>query len=210
MKVIGIVGGVASGKSLVAAQLAQLGAMVLDADKIGHEVLLEEEVKRAIRERWGNAVFGENGEVSRADLASIVFAPPPTGPAELKQLERIVHPRITERLRQQIHDLDSKEKVQVVVLDAALMFETGWANYCDQILFVEAAPRVRYQRARGRGWNEETWKARENSQAALDEKRNRADVIIDNSESEEATFRQVQQFWHDLQVEPIQTQPTQS
>jgi dephospho-CoA kinase len=205
MIVIGIVGGVASGKSLVAAQLARFGAIVLDADQVGHEVLLEEEVKRAVEQRWGQAVFDKNGEVSRASLAKIVFAPPPSGPAELEQLERIVHPRIGNRLRERIDELSCDENVTVVVLDAPVMFKAGWDKYCNRILFVEVDRESRYERALGRGWDEETWKARENSQESLEDKRNRADVIIENSGSEEATFSQVSQFWQALQVELAQT-----
>lgn len=205
MKVIGIAGGVASGKSLVTSQLAKLGATVLDADKIGHEVLTDEEVKRAVRQRWGNAVFDQSGEVSRSDLARIVFAPPPAGPAELEQLERIVHPRISSRLRKRIDELRRGSRVTVVVLDAAVMFKTGWDKQCDRIIFVDAAPETRHQRAIGRGWSEKTWRARENSQASLEEKMNRADTIIDNSGTEEETFRQVQQLWRDLLVESTPT-----
>lgn len=205
MKLIGIAGGVACGKSLVAAQLEQLGATVLDADKIGHEVLTEEEVKRAIRERWGNAVFDPSGDVSRAELARIVFAPPPGGPAQLELLESIVHPRISRRLRKRIKELESDESVKVVVLDAAVMFKTGWGKNCDQIVFVDAASQIRHQRAIRRGWSEETWKARENSQASLEDKKKRANMIIDNSGTKEETLRQVQQLWRDLQVERTAT-----
>lgn len=208
MKVIGIAGGVASGKSLVTAQLAKLGAAVVDADKIGHEVLREEEVKQAVRQRWGDAVFDDSGEVSRKKIAEIVFAPPPSGPAELEQLEKIVHPKISDRLRLRFDELRSQPGADVAVLDAALMFKTGWDKYCDQILFVDADEQTRRERALSRGWNEETWKARESSQESLDAKRNRADMIIDNSRSQDETFQQVQQYWQDLKAEPATTSQT--
>src|SRR5206468_438085 len=88
LPVIGLVGGVASGKSLIAGQLADLGAVVLDADRAGHEVLDEPEVRAALRRRWGDAVFGTNGAVNRTSVGRIVFAPPPDGPRELQFLEQ--------------------------------------------------------------------------------------------------------------------------
>lgn len=197
MKVIGIVGGVASGKSLVAGQLARLGAVVLDADKVAHEVLCEDPVKARIKTRWGAEVFDEHGEVSRRSLAKRVFAPPPAGPAERNQLEKIVHPRIADRLQRQIAELSCDEN-RIVVLDAAVMFEAGWDKYCDKIFFIDAPYEQRRARASQRGWDEQTWKAREHSQVSLEVKRDRADAIIDNSGSAEKTFRQVNRIWKDL------------
>ena len=80
MKTLGLIGGVACGKSLVARQLADLGAVVLDADRAGHEALRLPEVEAAARRRWGDGIFGRDGHIVRSQLAKIVFAPPPTGP----------------------------------------------------------------------------------------------------------------------------------
>src|SRR5258708_39823979 len=82
MKILGLLGGVASGKSMVAEMFRQLGAGVLDADKAGHEVLRLPAVRAAIGGRWGKDVIGADGEVDRRALAKILFAPPPHGPPE--------------------------------------------------------------------------------------------------------------------------------
>ena len=125
MNVIGILGGVASGKSLVTEQLKQLGAETLDADRFGHEVLREEQVKKALRERWGDAVFDAHGEVSRPSLAKIVFGPPPHGPKELTELEKITHPRITDRLRICIDELSRQGSQKSVGAGRSGFVESG-------------------------------------------------------------------------------------
>ncbi len=198
MVVLGVVGGVASGKSLVTEQLRSLGAAVIDADAIGHEVLAEAAVKRALRQRWGDRVFDEAGEVNRREVARIVFAPPPAGPPELALLERLTHPRIGQRIRQQVARLRDQQQVPAVVLDAAVLFKAGWDGFCDKIVFVEAPHALRRQRARRRGWSDAQFAAREAAQEDLDQKRDRSHWVIDNSGSPEHTLAQVQQFWQTL------------
>lgn len=194
MRVIGIVGGVASGKSRVAEQLRGLGAVVLDADRAGHEVLHEEEVRRALRERWGEEIFNDRGEIHRAAVARIVFAAPPRGPRERTFLEQITHPRIGARLREQAAEAE-RRGAPAVVLDAALLLEAGWHSLCDHILFVSAPRDLRWRRARQRGWSEAEFRAREAAQLPVEEKRRRAEHVIDNSGSEAETDRQVRRWW---------------
>ena len=107
MKLIGLLGGVASGKSMVAEMFRRLGAEVLDADRVGHEVLRMPAVRAAVGGRWGKDVIGPDGEVNRPALAKIVFAPPPDGPRELAELERITHPEIRRRLQAKSAELGS-------------------------------------------------------------------------------------------------------
>ena len=202
MIVIGVAGGIASGKSLVSKQLEELGATVLDADRVAHEVLRENRVKQSIKALWGDSVFDQQGEVSRSAVAELVFGSPPEGPRHLQRLEAIVHPRISQILQQRVDELKHSEGESeiVAVLDAAVMFKTGWDRHCDHILFVDAPSEQRYSRALQRGWSREAWQAREQSQAALDEKRARADVVIDNSGTVQDTLIQVQHFWNELPV----------
>jgi dephospho-CoA kinase len=195
MRIIGLLGGVASGKSLVAQELTRLGAGLLDADRAGHEVLRTEQVERAARQRWGSKVFGPDERIDRAKLARIVFAPPPDGPRERNYLEQLIHPEIGRRLRQRATEL-ADEGVTAAVLDAPLLLESGWDRFCSTLVFADAPRELRLARARKRGWSDEDFEAREGVQESLDVKRQRADVIVDNSTSVEDLRAQVERFWH--------------
>jgi dephospho-CoA kinase len=194
LKVIGLLGGVASGKSVVAEQFCRLGAVLLDGDRAGHAVLRQAEVMAAIRERWGDSVFTASGEVDRRAVARRVFAPPPEGPFELAFLEKLTHPRIGEILRRQAEEAEAQGK-PLAILDAAVMLKAGWNKFCNTIIFVEVPKEVRMARARARGWNDEEFNAREAAQEILNVKRKHADVTIDNSGSLERTKAQIQQLW---------------
>jgi dephospho-CoA kinase len=197
MYVIGILGGVASGKSLVARQFARLGAGVLDADRAGHQVLRLPRIEAAVRERWGEEVFGPDGHVDRSRLARLVFAQPPDGPRERKHLERLTHPEIGRLLSQQAEALASSGTV-AAVLDAPLLLEAGWDRLCRKLVFVDAPRQARLSRAIARGWSKEDFAAREEVQKSLDFKRRRADLVVDNSGSSEQTQAQVERFWQSL------------
>ena len=198
MKIIGILGGVASGKSLVAEQFRNLGAKVLDADQVGHEVLRESEVIQAARERWGDAVIAEDGHINRSKVAKIVFAPPPTGPEELAFLEQLTHPRIGSRLQREIARARQSRDVDVVILDAPVMLKADWDKFCDHIIFIEVPRNLRLERARERGWSDASFAARESAQESLETKRAAADQTIDNSGSIDSTRQQVESFWRSL------------
>jgi dephospho-CoA kinase len=193
MKTFGLVGGVACGKSFVAACFRELGAIVLDGDKAGHEVLTEPDVIAQLRQRWGGAILNADGSVNRRAVARIVFAA--GGGAELKFLEGISHPRIAARFREAIAAARQSDNVPAVVLDAALLFDGGWDKLCDVVLFVSVPRDVRLQRAAARGWTEDDLIAREGRQLPLDEKRHRSGYVIDNSGTPDETRQQVAEFW---------------
>ena len=198
MAVIGIIGGVACGKSFVAEQFRALGAVVIDADRLGHEVLRESEVKAALVERWGDEILDPAGEVNRAAVASRVFSGGSDGQGSLEFLESLVHPRIGEKIGTRIAAVLEAQPGASIVLDAALLIEAGWADFCDEIVFVEVPRPQRLARAKQRGWRESEFAAREAAQANLETKRKRADWVMDNSGSAEHTFAEVQQFWRTL------------
>jgi dephospho-CoA kinase len=197
MRIIGLLGGVASGKSLVAKQLAALGACVLDADRAGHEVLRLPQIETAARQRWGDKVFAPDGHIDRSRLAKIVFAPPPTGPRERQYLEQLTHPDIGRLVAEQAERMAACG-TKVAVLDAPLILEAGWDRLCEKLVFVDAPRESRRARAMARGWTEEEFAGREGVQESLDSKRNRADVIIDNSGSSDHTQAQVERLWQSL------------
>jgi dephospho-CoA kinase len=204
MLVLGIIGGIASGKSLVSQELARLGAEVIEADRIGHEVLLDPAVIASARERWGPGVVDDEGQLRRSVLAAIVFGPEAQAPAERNYLEQLTHPRISARIRDKISELATRGDVDVVVLDAALLVEAGWHEYCDHIVFVDAPREARLARARQRGWSEVQFSAREAAQLPLPDKRAFAQTVIDNSGSMESALAQVRALWNTLLVNDAQ------
>jgi dephospho-CoA kinase len=196
LPVVGLLGGVASGKSLVARLLAEQGACVLDGDTAGHAVLRLPEVVQAIAQRWGRDVLDADGQVRREALAAIVFAPPPDGPRELRHLEELTHPRIERRLKDEAAAAARTGRVRALVLDAAVMLKSGWHAVCDAIVLVDVPRELRQQRAAERGWDAAQFAAREAAQEPIEEKRRFATHTIDNSGPPDATRAQVQAFWN--------------
>lgn len=197
LQIIGLLGGVASGKSLVAKQFVDLGAGLLDGDRAGHEVLTWPDVKQAVRNRFGERVFDCDGQIDRRKLAGVVFRPSLEGRQDLTALEQITHPKIGDLLRRQAADLVQRG-TRVGVLDAPVMLKAGWDKLCGKLLFVDAPRELRYERARQRGWSQEEFAAREAVQEAVDVKRDRADLVIDNSGTPEDTRAQVERLWQSL------------
>ena len=197
MKLIGLLGGVASGKSMVADMFRRLGAEVLDADRVGHEVLRMPAVRAAVGGRWGKDVIGHDGEVNRPALAKIVFAPPPDGPRELAELERITHPEIRRRLQAEVEEL-SRRGAKMAILDAPVMLKAGWNQLCDALVFVDAPACQRQVRAMSRGWTAAEFARREAAQEAVEEKRRHADFVLDNSQDVSYIQAQVERCWQRL------------
>jgi len=194
--VIGILGGVASGKSAIANEFKRHGAVVLSADDAAHEVLRFAEVKAQARERWGDSIFGPDGEIDRPALAKIVFAP--TGEQERKFLEELTHARIGQLLAERLETIRGQKNVPAIVLDVPLLYETGWNEFCNVVVYVAAEQSVRQARALCRGWSAEEVARREATQATLGVKRAAADFVIDNSGSLEVSRAQIDQIWTDV------------
>lgn len=197
MLTLGLVGGIASGKSLVAQCFYELGAVVLDGDRAGHGVLREPDVIRTLKNRWGDQVVDAAGQISRKEVAKIVFAP--GNAAEKTFLEQLTHPRIQMRLQQDLMAVQAaKDPPPAVVIDAALLFEAGWDKLCDKIIYVDAPRDVRLERAVRRGWSAEQFAAREAAQLPPDEKRQRSQIVIRNVRTLESLREVVRLTWRDL------------
>lgn len=154
LTVVGIVGKIGAGKSTVAGMLADLGAEVVDADRIAHEVLGGEAVRAAVRSRFGEGVVVADGSVDRRALAKIVFGPGPEHAAALRDLEAIVHPpvreRIAARLEAAARGTAGAEGRRVVVLDVPLLVKSGWVDVCDVVVVLACDDGVRHGRLAGR------------------------------------------------------------
>jgi dephospho-CoA kinase len=197
MKILGLLGGIASGKTVVARELEKLGSVVLDADRAGHEVLRLPHVKEAARKRWGASIFGQDGKIERKRLADIVFAHTDEGRRELAYLEKLTHPEIGRRLQEELNLL-KQQGVQVAVLDAPVMLKAGWDRFCDQIWFIDAPRETRIERAKQRGWSDAEFTARELAQEPVERKRELADFVVDNSGAVAYTQQQIERLWHNL------------
>jgi dephospho-CoA kinase len=195
MKTIGLIGGVASGKSLVARMLVELGAGLLDADRAGHAVLAEDaEVRQLLRDQWGDSILSTGGVIDRAAVARRVFAEDEAGVADRKFLEDLLHPRIRRRLLH-LRDAYAAEGKPAVVLDAPLLLEAGWGPQCDRVIMVDAPRERRIERAKTRGWTETEFARREAAQWPADKKRRLADYVIQNSGTEAELRSGVHDFW---------------
>jgi len=191
--VIGLLGGIAAGKTTVARMLGDLGAAVICADEIGHAVLAAPAVRERIVARWGDGVVGADGSVDRAKLAQRAFS----SRDELAALEGITHPAILADLRRQIAQARSAGAAAVVV-DAPLLVETALDALCDALVFVDCPRAVRLARAAARGWDAAELARREALQTSPEAKRARARFTIDGSLSPETTTRQVQELWQGI------------
>jgi dephospho-CoA kinase len=193
MILIGILGGIGSGKSLVASELARLGAVILDGDRMGHLVLEEVEVRNAMRERWGEAIFREDGSVNRPEIAKRVFGDAAGAKEELHFLEKLTHPRIGQRLFEELDRLKQAGAVRLAVLDAPVMTKTGWHKQCDRLWFIECPKGERIRRVAARGWSASQLEAYEAAQDSLEWRKSLCDTVIDNSGNQEATRAQVEE-----------------
>jgi len=197
VKLIGIVGGIASGKSFVARCLEELGAGRLDADGAGHAVLRDLDVKALARARWGDEVFAPSGEIDRSALGKRVFGSSPTAAEDLAYLEQLTHPRIADRLREQGEAFVAAGR-KVLVLDAPVLLKAGWNRFCTHLLYVDSSLQRRRERAAERRWQAGELEAREALQEPLDLKRKLADLYVDNTGSAEETRTNLARLWSEL------------
>jgi dephospho-CoA kinase len=194
MVVIGITGGVGTGKSTVARMFQRLGAARLDADAVAHELIAPG--RRAWREIagvFGAEVLGRGGRMDRARLARIVFA----NRAKRRRLERIIHPRVLRALRRQLSMLRRRGRAAAVV-EIPLLFEAGARRLVDAVVVVAAPAGAQRARLRAAGWSLREIDARRRAQWRLSAKAALADYVIDNGNGVEATRTQVKRIWSRL------------
>lgn len=177
--VVGLVGGVASGKTFASELLAEMGGVSINADALGHQVLSGPRIARQLRQLFGPAVLADDGSVDRGELSRLVFGSDSVSVAARRQLEEVVHPLIHAAAVQELRRYrEAVSPPAMVVVDAPLLLEAGWAPMCDAIIFIETPDEIRLARARERGWNEQQWRDREAAQMPLEEKRKHATHIV--------------------------------
>lgn len=191
--VIGILGGIGSGKSTVANQFAKLGCKVIDADEIAHELLEQADVTQQVKTSFGQAILNSHGKIDRSKLADIVFE----DAAKLKTLNDIIHPLVLTRTEELINEYSNQADVKAIILDMPLLVEVGWEKRCDRLIFVDCSADLRLKRAQKTGICGQL-KNRENFQISLDNKRAIADNTVDNNSGFEALAKQVADILSDV------------
>jgi dephospho-CoA kinase len=177
--IIGIVGGIGSGKSCVANLFGELGCLVIHSDDLVHAAYSEPAVLGTVRRWWGEGVLSAEGtRVDRRAIGRIVFS----DPLERARLEALLHPIVGAIRRQRMSA--AAPGVLAVVWDSPLLFETGLNRQCDAVVFVEADEPVRLARVASRGWDAVELDRREKSQWPLDKKRAFADYVLNNAADE--------------------------
>jgi len=196
MKVIGLTGGIGSGKSTVARFLAEQGAVILDADAMGHEALKSNsEVQEQVMAAFGKDIVTTSGEIDRKKLGEVVF----NNPEARNQLNRIMHPPMFDMTKTRLTEYQ-RQGVAIVILEAPLLVEAGWTPLVDEV-WVTVAPEVTIiRRLRERtGLSEAESQARIQAQLSSADRIKHADVVIDTDCSLDELRGNVQELWQRLQ-----------
>jgi dephospho-CoA kinase len=192
--VIGVAGGVGSGKSEVARMLGALGAIVIDSDVQARAALDTPAVKEQLVRWWGAGVLRSDGSVDRSAVADIVFR----DERERRKLEGLIHPMVRSR-RAEVIARAREAGAPMAVIDAPLLFEAGVDAECDAVVFVDVPRDVRLSRVReGRGWDEQELERRERNQMPLEEKRQRSRFVVANTGNREALRADVERLFGKL------------
>jgi len=188
--IIGLAGGIGSGKSTVAKLLGEMGCLVLVADEHVREAYADPAVKATLRSWWGDGVFNSAGELDRRTVARIVFE----NPEAKRRLEGYIHPIVAQKRRRAMEAAAGDAQVLAYVWDIPLLFEVGADKECDAIVFVDAPFEQRLQRVKAtRAWDEAELLRREKLQRPLDNKRELSNYIVQNTADVGFARRQVQE-----------------
>jgi dephospho-CoA kinase len=186
--VIGLAGGIGSGKSFVAGLFAELGCAVIDSDAQVRSIYEDPSVKQTLREWWGEEILLPDGGVNRRAVAERIF----NDAGDRRRLEGLLYPLVARQRRQKMRELSQNQRVVAFVWDTPLLFEAGLNSECDAVVFVEAPAELRLERlARDRGWDGAELRRRENLQWPLDRKREISDYMIRNAADAGDARRQV-------------------
>ncbi len=199
MIVIGLTGGIGTGKSEVARIFQELGAVLINADQIGHQAYTpHSEIWQEVVKAFGEDILQPNGEIDRKKLGSIVFA----DPDQLTRLNQIMHPRMARIVAQQVQEL-REQGADVVVVEAALLFEAGWDSLVGEVWSTESPEYLVVKRLQSRsGLSQEEAKKRIGSQMSGEERKSRSQVVVDNSGDLVELERVVRSIW-DSRVKAI-------
>ncbi|MGR3317855.1 MAG: dephospho-CoA kinase [Candidatus Anammoxibacter sp.] len=192
LKIIGIVGGIGSGKSTAAKIFHQLGAEIIDADKLCHKLLSNRKVKDKIINIWPDIIEDNSDNISRTKLAEIAFSKR----ENIERLNKILHPIVIKQIKKRISGIKRKKKRNIVVIDAALLEESKLTSLCDTIVFVDTKMELRVKRCgEVRNWDENEIMRREQFQIPIEVKERRTQFTINNNNSKDSAIEQANNIW---------------
>ncbi|MCD4831248.1 MAG: dephospho-CoA kinase [Anaerohalosphaeraceae bacterium] len=175
--IIGLLGGISSGKSSVAGELGRRNCAVISADTIAKNLLKNPDVKAKLKEIFGSEIFDSAGEIDHGKLAATAFGRQDS----IRQLNAVIHPEVYKKTEGLIAQYQADEDISAIVLDIPLLAETGWDNRCDKLVFVDCNEEIRAKRAAQKpGFDENELKKRENFQISLDKKAKMAHYTVRN------------------------------
>lgn len=192
MYVVGLTGPIASGKTTLANFLKKKGAMVIDADSIGHDLLLESNIKDQIKETFGSEAF-ENDQISRQRLAKIVFS----SKQQLVKLNKVLWPPIIDTISKELQ-LDSRTLPanEIVIIDAPFLREAGLDQDTDIIVAIVSGHQKQIERLKNKGFSEKEALARIEMQTPKNELIDASDYIIKNDSSLKDLKKEAEKLWH--------------
>lgn len=197
--VVGLTGGIGTGKTTVSNELKKLGAFVIDSDKISKNVVKSGSVGlKKIVKAFGKEILKSNSSLNRKKLAEIVFNDSP----KLRVLENIVHPLVIKEINSRISGCLAKKKGCIIVIDVPLLFETGLNKYVDKVVVVWTSKNMQVKRLEKRGVDKKESALRIKHQMSLLDKRKHADYVLDNSLTIGVTKKSVKKLWGSLNQSP--------
>ena len=196
MLVVGLTGGVASGKTVVSQVLKEEGAYLIDADQIARTLVQPRTpVWDELRRTFGEDILGENGSIHRKKLAARIFS----NPDERDLLNRILHPRIKQQMDRRVEEIREEDPDAIVVIDAALLVESGNYREMDKVIVIATTETKQIERLRGRqGLSEEEARRMVSSQISAEERLKVADYVIQNEGSLEETRKRAKEIFQEL------------
>lgn len=204
---VGLTGGIASGKSVVGEMFVMLGAHLIQADAISHQLMQPgEAVYREVVRHFGSGILNPDGTVNRARLAEAAFGPSPENKSRIEELNRIVHPAVIKRQDEWMEEVGRKDPKAIAMVEAALILEAGATERFDKLVVVTCHPEQRIRRWAARvGGDEETARRevarRMAAQLPDEDKIKAAQYVIDNSGSLDETRKQVAKVYAELKRE---------
>ena len=191
--VIGLTGSIGTGKSEAARQLEALGASIISADQVGHEAYTPNtEAWEQVVAAFGDDILQDDGEIDRRKLGAVVFS----DPGQLEKLNQIMHPRMARMVADRIEELRD-QGAEVVVVEAALLFEAGWDSLVEEVWVTDSTEQVVIERLKQRnGMSEEEARKRISSQMGRTERLERSDYVIENSGDMPTLGNTIKELWN--------------